>query len=396
MSCVFHMKVILVVFIFILSFSLGAKADEKMHHKNEPIYVDSSKFLNALSKATHHIDQGRMTMAQLWLRLAYEHAPSAEAKDNVKTLNNRVAQRNPYKIKLSFALAPSNNVNNGTDDEVVILGGLPFAIDSQEQAYQGYVLDTSLALSYSISESARHRTDLIFNGTSRTIRLSGDDSRTTAQEVRGSDFNQSAVSFGVRHLLKTSETLTPLDIQGHIRQNWYGGKLLSYQINVGASQGYILSDRLIVRGAGSIQRTIRQDSSDNSSTRKVISVGARHTFLNTTSLAYDLIYEHNASDSAAISSRAIAVSANLEFPQIKMVKPILQLRMEDRSFPKWNALGNVRSDKSISASIILDLPNIQKYGFSPRFSLGLLHVNSTVSMYDRSSKSATISFNSNF
>lgn len=390
------MKVALAALFCIISLSLGAKANETVPQERPPSYVNGGQFLNALSKATNNIDKGRLISAQLWLRIAYEHAPSAEAKENIRILNSRVAQRNPYKVKLSFALAPSNNVNNGTDDEVVILGGLPFAIDSQEQAYQGYVLDTSLAAYYSISESGRHRTDLIFNGTSRTIRLSGNDARSNSQDVSGSDFNQRNVSFGARHLLKTSENLTPLDIHGHIGKNWYGGNHLSYQVSVGASQGYILSDRLIIRGAGSIRRTIRQDSSANSSTRKLISVGAEHAFLNKTNLAYDLIYEHNASASAAISSRSIAVSANLELPQIKMVKPIFQLRIEDRSFPKWNALGNVRSDKSSAASLILDFPTIQKYGFSPRFSLGLLRVNSSVSMYDRYSNSATMSFHSTF
>ena len=390
------MKVIIALIFMILSFTISAQADQNIRLTNESYDTDGNKFLNALTKANDHIDQGRMTLAQLWLRIAYEHAPSAEARNNIKRLNSRIANLKPYRIQFSFALAPSSNVNNGTDDEVVILGGLPFAIDSQEQAYQGYVLDTSLALSYSISESARHRTDLIFNGTSRTIRLSGDYSRTTAQEVRGSDFNQSSVSFGARHLLKTSETLTPLDIYGHIGKNWYGGSQLSYQINVGASQGYILSDRLIIRGTGSIRRTIRQDSSDNSSTRKIISIGAQHAFPNNTNLAYDLSYEHNASDSAAISSRSIAISASLGLPEIKTVKPIFQLRIEDRSFPEWNALENVRSDQSTAASLILDFPTIQKYGFSPRFSLGFLRVNSNVSMHDRSSNSATISYHSTF
>lgn len=390
------MKVTIALIFMNLCFTMGAQASENIQPSTELYYIDSNKFLNALTKANVHIDQGRMTIAQLWLRIAHEHAPSAEARNNIEKLNSRIANSKPYRIELSFALTPSSNVNNGTHDEVVMLGGLPFAISSQEQAYQGYALDTSLALTYSISESTRHRTDLIFNGTSRTIRISGDDIRTTAQEVRGSDFNQSAVSFGARHLLKTSETLTPLNIHGHIGKNWYGGNQLSYQINVGASQGYILSDRLIIRGAGSIRKTIRQDSSDNSSTRKIISVGAQHAFLNNTNLAYDLIYEHNASDSAVIASRAIAISANLELPQIKMVKPILQLRMEDRSFPEWNALGNVRSDKSTAASLILDFPTIQKYGFSPRFSLGLQRVNSNVSMYDRSSNTAIISFRSTF
>ena len=83
------MKVILAVLFFTLSFILSAQASGNIERENKPIYVDNNKFLNALSKATYHIDQGRMAMAQLWLRVAYEHAPDAEAKGNVQKLKGK-------------------------------------------------------------------------------------------------------------------------------------------------------------------------------------------------------------------------------------------------------------------------------------------------------------------
>ena len=390
------MKFTIALILLTLSLTISAQADQNIVPQKKLFYDDSNKFLHALTKATYHIDQGRMTIAHLWLRIAYEHAVSAEARKNIEKLNRRIANSKPYSIKFNFALSPSDNVNNGTNDEVVILGGLPFAIDNREKAYQGYVLDTSFLISYLMSQSARHRTDIVFQATSRTIRLSNQERQRNVGNIRGSDFNQSTLSVGASHLLRTSARLTPLNLQWDIGKIWYGGNHLSYQLNTTASQGYYLSDRLVLRGAGSLRRTIRQDSSSNSSTRKNISLGAQHSILNSTKLTYDFIYEHISSSSATIHSNAIAIAANLELPGSKMIKPIIQFQLEDRSFPNWNALGTVRSDKSTSASLVLGFSKIQKYGFSPRISFGLQRVNSNVSMYDRYSKSAVLSFHSSF
>ncbi|MBQ2263692.1 MAG: DUF560 domain-containing protein [Loktanella sp.] len=63
----------------------------------------------------------------------------------LQALINNTSQGNPRGVGLQFAILPSTNASKGTDDEVIVIGGLPFVIDEASRAQDG------VGLSFGIS-----------------------------------------------------------------------------------------------------------------------------------------------------------------------------------------------------------------------------------------------------
>lgn len=106
-------------------------------------------------------NQDRFTTASLWLRLALISAP--DETERARTLQDArlVNQRNPWSTQLSLALAPSNNVNGGAEDEVSSAPGNPEGILSEDaQNLAGWRGGIGVTTAYRIQASEVSRTTI--------------------------------------------------------------------------------------------------------------------------------------------------------------------------------------------------------------------------------------------
>ena len=385
-----------IIFIF-GTFSMPSQLDADITDGSiAAIQTFDVEFTSALTAASKHINAGQLTLAQWWLRKAFEHAPNSTAQIDIRQLYDQVRRKNPLNLGLKFTLTPSNNVNNGSHNETIWVGGLPFKLDNRERAYSGYAAEASVSASYRLSENTSHQTDFLIDAFYRYVWLSDQNQSLDSLDVRGSDFNQGTLSFGTKTSLHTNKLFTPIEYQWNLGGTWFGDKALSFQGEVSVKKGYKLSEHTVIEGTGSFRKIARQDSSSNSSTRQMISLGALHKRQNNTYLSYNLLFENNRSASPAVASRALAFGANWQFPDLKNISPSFQFKIENREFVKWQSLASHRSDRSLLASLSLDLHSIERYGFSPRITVGYRSTDSNISIYDRNAGTIGISVVSNF
>jgi hypothetical protein len=78
--------------------------------------------------------EGRDTTAQLWLRRAFQDAPSEDARRSAAEDYRFLRARNPLRFQLSGGLRPSSNINGGSSEETQVLFGVPLPISEGTKA----------------------------------------------------------------------------------------------------------------------------------------------------------------------------------------------------------------------------------------------------------------------
>jgi hypothetical protein len=134
----------------------------------------SERFGASMVMAQALSTSGAKTRAQLWLRRAAQNAPNENFKD-IAIRDFRYVQRtNPWSTELSFAAAPSSNVNNGSARSTTRLFDLPFEfqLSGTARALSGIQYNAGFATRYRIAESQSSQSDLLFRFDHRTYTLS--------------------------------------------------------------------------------------------------------------------------------------------------------------------------------------------------------------------------------
>lgn len=99
--------------------------------------------------------QGRREAASFQLRKLADAANDGATRDQLETLIDRINPRGGWSATAFMTLAPSTNINNGTQNTTIDINGLPFAITPGGLAESGIGLTTGVAASYThpLSES---------------------------------------------------------------------------------------------------------------------------------------------------------------------------------------------------------------------------------------------------
>jgi hypothetical protein len=120
---------------------------------------DPGRYGAAMAMAQTLSTQGRRGAAQWWLRRAAQHAPSDRAAAVAKRDFAYVKSRNPWDIQINASVAPSSNVNNGSQQDTLTLSGLPFEFEIPQgsQALSGFEAGLGLRGTYRFSPTGPGR-----------------------------------------------------------------------------------------------------------------------------------------------------------------------------------------------------------------------------------------------
>ena len=120
---------------------------------------DAQKYEAARLTALAAANEERFTLSTLWLRRALTVVPSDDARAQTLRDARVVRQRNPWSTQLSFSLAPSSNLNGGSETDELIVDGTPtggqFSEDSQ--ALAGWRASLGFGTQYRFQQNARSR-----------------------------------------------------------------------------------------------------------------------------------------------------------------------------------------------------------------------------------------------
>ncbi|WP_108813987.1 tetratricopeptide repeat protein [Loktanella sp. Alg231-35] len=170
--------------------------------------------------------------AEFWLRRAANNISSEEDAQAVVTEYVRITAANPLSVQLNGSIAPSDNVNNGSDDGILEFEGIPltFLLPEDRRALSGVEYFGSVQLAYRLSEDETQRTSLNAAMSGQAYTLSSEargllDSSPNAdiRSVTGNDFSTFLAQIGASHTRKTLSPLGPVTFGFNLGSYWSGG-----------------------------------------------------------------------------------------------------------------------------------------------------------------------------
>lgn len=352
--------------------------------------ADQLRFDAAMLVADLHARREQYTRAQFWLRRADQAATDDRARELVRRAYLATDAKNPFDVQLRFGVKPSNNVNNGADTTIIMIGGLPFEISGSGQKLGGTEATAGVTLSYRIAESERSRTDVFGDLYYRRVWLDS-EAAEIAPEAENSDFAYGAVALGVRHRRMIWPELGPSEATVGVGQSWYGGDELARWIELRLGQSVQLEDGERLRFGTVIRSEDRLDDSVNDAESLALTVDYdRRTW------SAGLTVKNVWSDSGTVDHFATGVRLARSFGRIGPAETTVSISAENRVYHKFGAAADGRRDKAAALAATFTFPDYSVYGFAPQLSLAARKTWSNVDIYDRNEVSVGLTVVSRF
>lgn len=338
-------------------------------------------------------DLKRHEQAKLWVRRSVQFAPSEEIKQARIREFQTLRQISPWQTQLSFSINPSDNVNNGTDAEYILIGGLPFTLNDTTPL-KGYTVDGSAKITYRLSQSQTEKWTLGADIYHRFIVLeSGESEKTT---LSASDFNYTYLggrlirqSKGKRKNSEHRETLS-------FGRAWYGGDPLSDQFSFQKSYTEVINPNTRAGVSLSFTRVIRDGRSEQNSSRVQLSIPITRVLPNKAQLTVQPFYQETKSEANSVAHKGYGAVLNYAPAKgVYDIKPSFTFGVTKRKDNDFH-LGTLRNDDGYFAEVQFLVPQISIYGFSPSVSLTARRNKSNSVLNDTKQLNARVEFQSSF
>ena len=264
--------------------------------------TDGQRFNAARLTALGHARQLQDSRAQLWLRAARQYAPTTAASEAVAQDFQALRQRNPLSVSVRVGITPSDNINGGTYNEQIDLGGLfgsdnPILFDLSEDAVaqSGWEVSGNANFRYRLQADRTSATFLDAGVSGSTFLLTDrskqafEDLRASEQETlqreletanRQNEFLQTGIALQLVDPDLTADERAALEAQLATLQDSFlsedeiarqvsdvrevtGSSLSFARFNVGAVHIFALAPDIGVTEAGlSYSRTLRKDTDE--------------------------------------------------------------------------------------------------------------------------------------
>ncbi|HSF65423.1 MAG TPA: hypothetical protein VLA78_13610 [Paracoccaceae bacterium] len=344
--------------------------------------TDAERFaaMTELAAAAHAT--GRPLVAQVWLRRAVQVAPSPALRDSAIRNYRAVAADNPLTVQLQFGVAPSSNVNNGSQADTVDIGGLDFVLNPDARALSGTEITAGVSLAY------RHaglgglpaRTGLAL--AVQEVRLSG-SARAAAPEVEGDDYDQATVEWRFDQALRPATAPVRLRFEARLGHSWYGGRDLSDYLRAGFGADWGDARRL-TSVALSWERQERLDLSSRSATILRLDAGRQWRLASGDALGLTAFLRDTASRSVEVDHLAAGLSASHDMGTVAggWLTLATGVAAEWRSYDRSPYRAGGRRDLRLRLSARVGFPRAETWGFLPEVTIEASRVASDVDLYD--------------
>ncbi len=346
--------------------------------------TQDEKHAAALAMAQAHATAGRRTMAQLWLRRAAHHAPDEVSRRIAERDFNYVRSRNPWSTHLSFSVAPTSNVNNGSSQETITIEELapgPLTLTGTALALSGIEYSAGISSRYRLSHSPRHQTALSFGASYRTYTLS-DEARDIAPQAEGADYASGRVYAALSHDQLYRDGKLGLSYDLTLGRTSYGGAPLETYARLGTRLRYALGPRLAVQG-GLSRQVARGEGARPDNSIWTVSAGLYGMLENRNRLGLSL--SHTRAEGAADYLTYDSTRLDLQY---SLAKPVwgtglsFGLSFTDKHNPQSAYSADGRHEDSAEARVTAVFSQVDYYGFVPEATLTARRTESNISLYD--------------
>jgi hypothetical protein len=294
-----------------------------------------------------------------------------------------VAADNPWTVQLQFGVAPSSNVNNGSQADTVDIGGLDFVLNPDARALSGTEVTAGLSLAY------RHpglsglpaRTGLAF--AMQEVRLS-DSARAAAPDVDGDDYDQATVELRFDQALAPATAPLRLRFEARLGHTWYGGQDLSDYLRVVLGADWGDAGGTLTSALLSLERQERLDLASRSATILRLDAGRQWRLASGDTLGLALFLRNTESRSVEVDHLAAGLSASHDLGTLAggWLTLAAGAAAEWRDYDRSPYSADGRHDLRLRLSARIGFPRAETWGFLPELTVEATRVTSSVDLYD--------------
>lgn len=326
--------------------------------------------------------QGKRQGANYQLSRLTDTADLARDKDQLEDLARQIGSTEGFTLSGYLSLAPSTNVNDGTSQSVIMIGGLPFLIANGARQQSGIGVKTGLVAGYAHS--------LAENLSAYTSVSAGVSDYSHSQFDR----QQGEIRAGFRHEKLGYALQAEVILDRHwqnMKANSFGiGGRLSGRWNF--SQGWWLSGEVI-----QMHRQFDQASAANARTTRG-TVALKHAFTRSFALSASATLESEDVVARPWSSyRSAALTAGMETRLAGGIWMNASATLGDRRFKElFPGLRLLRNDTFWELRSSFRKDNFEIAGLSPVIGVFRKGQSSNVAFYDYTSMGMELTFTKAF
>lgn len=184
----------------------------------------AQKFGAARTAASVALQQRRPTASQAWLRVAAAHAETPDQDAMLAREYARARAANPLRLNFNFSIAPSDNVNSGTDNVLEVINGIPTSgfFQGSSRALPGTVATFDARLRYRLRAGQTSRTTATARLYTRQVALSS-EAKVIAPQVSNGDFASTYGELGLEHQFALGAAGNSVTVGAGLGTSWSGG-----------------------------------------------------------------------------------------------------------------------------------------------------------------------------
>ena len=367
--------------------------------------TEDNRFQAARFVAGAHFRARQYSRSEIWLRRAANHAQSATDLRTIAQAYAATVDANPLSVQITASIAPSDNVNNGSEDGVLRLEGigLTFILPEDRRSLSGIGFSASSEVKYRISQNPQQSTQLIGSLSAVTYALSQDAKDLLASSpnpdvraVKGGDFSTVTAAIGISRQQDNISPFGPLNFGLNLGTYWEGGERLVNFRDLSIEQVIPVNrnSRLRLTAISRDQNTLSPALLD-STTTDLIGI-------------YDRVLANNDQLQLSLSGRRKDAGFENSFDEYQLgvgyvvAKPLFgvqlstSLQIGSRTYEEFTTTLDGRDDQFVSASGTATFRDVSYFGFSPSISLAATRTESTAEEFTSSSVQLLFGVESNF
>lgn len=345
-------------------------------------------------------NEGRVGVAQRWLRRAAIAAPAPVARaERVRELA-AVRAANPLDVTLSFAVNPSDNVNDGSSSAFNVIDGVPVVgrLSADGQALQGVVAQVRTGISYRLPGEGQTTVGATLDW--RRVELSrAAKAKVPGIDPQAYDSARAEISLGRAWQPERAPWQAEVGLGAGVQID---GQEFSYR--------YLRLDGAVMRGIGDstgvdlgfgVERRSTQGGQTDPEWVGSLSVGLRRALPGNDLLTTRAYASRTETPVDGHSSQTWGVEVG--YARGRPIGPArlsLQAGYSETDFPGYRVgfivVPGGRQDRSLTAGATLTFPGISVQGFSPRVSITHTGTQSNVSRFETRKTGISIGLTASF
>ncbi|MEX0370735.1 MAG: hypothetical protein AB3N09_08900 [Tateyamaria sp.] len=376
-----------------------ARAAARLSYK----YSDTSqeKFGAARTAASIAYQQERPTLSQMWLRLAATHSDTEEQDKKLATDYARVRAANPLYFNINVSVAPSDNVNNGTDNVLEVINGVPTlgVYGGSSRALSGTVGVFDARLRYRLNATQSSRTTATGRLYLREVDLSS-EARSIAPDAENGDFATAYAETGLEHLRALGAKGNTVTFGGALGASWYGGDRSYEFAKLSLGRGVKLADTVRLNLQGAAERRFSTISTVRDIDVLTLGATVSHELKRGDRISLGLTVQDVRGDFINADYQTASVRANYAFgQQLGPVKVSTGVTFGYTDYEDYRLVRPVdggRQDESLYGDVSFFFADYDVGGFAPTVRVRTGRRTSNVNRFDIDETTVTLGIQSKF